>query len=346
MKPVIAITLGDPNGIGPEVALKAATRPGIRRICTPVLVGPDEAFAYWARRLGLRVRAHPFPPEGRHRSSGMNGGKAARSIGIAVPDRPAQLHISPGMLSAAAGDVAGTAIVHAMTLVRGGLADAIVTAPVSKQALHLAGFDFPGQTEMLLHLSRGRRVAMMLVGGGLRVGLATIHLPLRDVADALTAETLRERILTIRDALKTDWRIPRPRIAVLGLNPHAGEGGDLGHEEQRVIIPVVIALRRRGIRIEGPFPADAFFARLAPGRYDAIVAMYHDQGLIPLKMAAKSRAVNVSLGLPVVRTSPDHGTGFDIAGKGIADPGSMIEAIRLAVTIARNRKAASMRGRK
>jgi 4-hydroxythreonine-4-phosphate dehydrogenase len=340
MKPVIAITVGDPNGIGPEVALKAATRPDIRRICVPVLVGPDEAFSYWARRLRLRVIAHPFPLDTRLPRS-TTGGRTRRSIGIAVPDPPAHLKISPGTLSAEAGDVAGTAIVHAVTLIRRKLADAIVTAPVSKQALHLAGFEFPGQTEMLLELSRGRRVAMMLVAGDFRVALATIHLPLRDVPKALTAELLRERIRTVRDALTTDWRIRDPRIAVLGLNPHAGEGGDIGNEEQRVILPVIDGLRRRGMRVEGPFPADSFFARRVQGRYDAVVAMYHDQGLIPLKMFAKNRAVNVTLGLPVVRTSPDHGTAFDIAGRGIANPESMVEAIRLAVTIARNRKGAA-----
>jgi 4-phospho-D-threonate 3-dehydrogenase / 4-phospho-D-erythronate 3-dehydrogenase len=336
MKPAIAITIGDPNGIGPEVALKAASLPALRRICTPVLVGPDEAFSYWARKLGLRISAHPFPFEGGIRRTG----KDDRSIAIAVPEAPARLHISPGRLSAEAGDVAGLAIVHAVTLVRSGLAQAIVTAPVSKQALHLAGFNFPGQTEMLLHLSRGRRVAMMLVHERLRVGLATIHIPLRKVADTLSAPLLRERILTITDGLTLDWRIPRPHVALLALNPHAGEGGDIGNEEQRVIIPVMAALRRRGLRIDGPFPADAFFARYSPGDYDAVIAMYHDQGLIPLKMSARGRAVNVSLGLPLIRTSPDHGTGFDIAGKGIADPGSMIEAVRLAVTIARNRSAA------
>ena len=213
-------------------------------------MGPDEAFSFWARRLGLRVEAHPFPFEGGVRRSG----KEDRSIAIAVPDAPAHVHVSPGTLSAAAGHIAGLAIVHAVTLARRGLAQAIVTAPVSKQALHLAGFNFPGQTEMLLHLSRGRRVAMMLVHDTLRVGLATIHVPLRDVADTLTAPFLRERILTIRDGLRTDWRIPRPHIAVLALNPHAGEGGDIGNEEQRLILPAVDALRRRACGSMAPSP--------------------------------------------------------------------------------------------
>jgi 4-hydroxythreonine-4-phosphate dehydrogenase len=223
-------------------------------------------------------------------------------------------------------------------LVQGGHADAVVTAPVSKQALHLAGIRVPGQTEMLQQLTRSKQVAMMLVSPTLRVGLVTIHVPLRAVSSTLTADLLLSRCMLVYDALRGDWRISRPRLAVLGLNPHAGEGGDIGTEEQRLILPAIAALRRKGIRAEGPFPADAFFARYAPGSYDAVIAMYHDQGLIPIKMSAGGRAVNVSVGLPIVRTSPDHGTAFDIAGRGIADPRSMVEAIRLAVLIARNRR--------
>jgi 4-hydroxythreonine-4-phosphate dehydrogenase len=219
-----------------------------------------------------------------------------------------------------------------------GQVDAIVTAPVSKRGLHRAGFAWPGQTEMLQALSSSRHVAMMLVSQTLRVGLATIHLPLDAVAASLSFRDLKERILVIHQALVQDWNIRKPHLAVLGLNPHAGEGGDLGKEERRVIVPVIRSCRASGILLDGPFPADGFFARYRPGTYDAVVAMYHDQGLIPLKMSSFGRAVNVSVGLRIIRTSPDHGTAFDIAGKGVADPNSMVEAIKLAASLAKNRR--------
>jgi len=214
---------------------------------------------------------------------------------------------------------------------------AVVTAPVSKQAMHLAGVEYPGQTEMLAHLTGAPHVAMMLVSRTMRIGLVTIHLPLHEVSPALTVPLVREQITTIHDALVRDWHIRRPLLAVLSLNPHAGEGGDIGREEIDTIIPALRELQSSGVRLIGPLPADGFFARYKSGDFDAIIAMYHDQGLVPLKMSSGGRAVNVSAGLPIVRTSPDHGTGFDIAGKGIADPASMVEAITLAVTIARNR---------
>ena len=318
MKPVIAITVGDCNGIGPEVTLKAIGSAGVRRICTPLLVGPAEVFEKVARSLNIRVR-----------------------FLVAEPPREKKvspLRFSPGTLAADAGAAAGAAIREGVRLVLAGDAGALVTAPVSKHALHLAGINAPGQTEILQRLTGARSVAMMLVSGALRVGLATIHTPLRRVPQELTAALLRERITVIHRALRADWGVRTPRVAVLALNPHAGEGGDIGNEEQRVILPVIVALREKGMRLEGPFPADAFFARYAPGSYDAVVAMYHDQGLIPLKMSARGRAVNVTAGLPIVRTSPDHGTAFDIAGGRVADPASMIEAIRTAVALASHRR--------
>jgi 4-hydroxythreonine-4-phosphate dehydrogenase len=321
VKPTLALTSGDVNGIGPEVALKALRHPGVMRSCTPVLVGPEKIFHRVATRLG------------------------ASSIlsTVRILDPGAAVTVAPGAIRADAGRVAAMAIRTAVELVRTGAANAIVTAPVSKQALHLASYDFPGQTEMLQHLTGAPDVAMMLVSRTMRVGLATIHVPLNAVASLLTRDLLHRRIGTIHAALTGDWNIRRPRLAVLGLNPHAGEGGDMGSEEEQVIIPVIKELRRGGMQIDGPFPADAFFGRLNPGDYDAIVAMYHDQGLIPLKMSARGTGVNVSVGLPIVRTSPDHGTAFDIAGKGKADERSMVEAIRVAVTIARNRSTVTTR---
>ena len=336
MKPIIAITVGDYNGIGPEVSLKAIATPLVRRLCTPVLVGPSGIFERVASRLALRMRFLPFA------STGPGGG---RIVQILEPAGGTPVRFSPGRLSADAGAAAGAAIRTSIRLVLAGEARALVTAPVSKHALHLAGINAPGQTELLQRLTHSPHVAMMLVSGSLRVGLVTIHTPLRKVPRELTDALLRERITVIHRALRTDWRIRSPRLAVLALNPHAGEGGDLGNEEQRVIIPVIAALREEGLRLEGPFPADAFFARYEPGSYDAVVAMYHDQGLIPVKMSARGKAVNVSVGLPLVRTSPDHGTAFDIAGRSIADPASMIEAIRTAVSLSFHRPAATLEGK-
>lgn len=337
MKPAIAVTIGDYNGIGPEVSLKAIASPAVRSICTPVLVGPPGVFGRVASRCGIRLRFLPYPDA---------PGKDGRAVQVLAPPEGTRTRYFPGRLSADAGAAAGAAIAAAVELVMAGGAHALVTAPVSKHALHLAGINAPGQTEILQRLTHSPSVAMMLVSGALRVGLVTIHTPIAKVPRELTGKLLRERITVIHRALRTDWGIASPRLAVLALNPHAGEGGDLGHEEQRVIIPVVAALREKGMRVEGPFPADSFFARYVPGVYDAVVAMYHDQGLIPLKMSARGRAVNVSVGLPIVRTSPDHGTAFDIAGRSVADPTSMIEAIRTAVALADCRARSARRERR
>ncbi|RPH31042.1 4-hydroxythreonine-4-phosphate dehydrogenase PdxA [bacterium] len=336
MKPVVAITLGDFNGIGPEVALKSALHPSVRRLCTPLLIGAKPAFEFYARRY--RLPAHIRPLDGSAESE--RAGRGAITLSSVESSAVSAASVRPGLVSGRAGGAAARAVEAAVRLVQSGVADAIVTAPVSKRAMHLAGVDFPGQTEMVQHLSGASRVVMMLVCSRLRVGLITIHVPVREVARLISGALLRERIQVIDEALRNDWGIRQPALAVLGLNPHAGESGDLGAEEKQLIAPTLQQLRRTGLSLAGPFPADAFFARYKPGSYDAVVAMYHDQGLIPLKMLAAGRGVNVSLGLPVVRTSPDHGTGFDIAGKGTADPASMIEAIKLAVLIATHRRSA------
>lgn len=314
-KPIIAITVGDFNGIGPEVAVKSLRSSLVKRTCHSLLIGPREVFEYYARRLRI-----PLP-----------------TVPIIESSSVQREAILPGQLSSLAGATAAAAILHAVELVKQGLADAIVTAPVSKQALHLAGYNVPGQTEMVQRLSNSRRVAMMLVSKTMRIGLATIHVPVSKTASLLTRKLLREKIQVIHDALKQDWKIRSPKIAVLGLNPHASEGGDIGREDVDIVARVVKEFRIRKMRVEGPFPADSFFGKYKKGEYDAIVAMYHDQGLIPLKMSSFGKGVNISVGLNIVRTSPDHGTAFDIAGKGIADPGSMIEAIKLAALVATNR---------
>ena len=335
MKPRIGITVGDFNGIGPEVIIRSVMRPAVRRICTPVLIGPGDVFRFYARKLRKRVELRPVEAQTKE------AGAPPSSFPLIETGTIDPATITPGLVSKEAGAAAAAAIEVAVQKALGGELDAIVTGPVSKLAMHMAGIRFPGQTEFLQRLASSTHVAMMLVSRTMKVGLVTMHVPLSEVSRVLTAGLLKERIRTIHEALIRDWRIKHPVIAVLALNPHAGEGGELGREELDVIVPALRELSASGIRLLGPLPADGFFARYERGDLDAIVAMYHDQGLIPLKLTSAGRAVNVSVGLPIIRTSPDHGTGFDIAGKGVADPSSMIEAITLAVTIARNRKLSS-----
>jgi 4-hydroxythreonine-4-phosphate dehydrogenase len=240
-----------------------------------------------------------------------------------------------GQLSAAAGRAAYDAIVSAVEDARRGTVDAIATAPINKEAFRLAGLPWAGHTDLLAHLTGARDVAMLFYSEALRVVLATVHVPLAEVPRVLTRESLEATIvLTARELPR--FGIERPRIAVAGLNPHAGEHGLFGREEETVIAPAIARACDRGIAVSGPFAADTLFVRARRGEFDVVVACYHDQGLIPVKLAAFGRAVNVTLGLPIVRTSVDHGTAFDIAGKGIADPESMIAAVLLAAKLARS----------
>ena len=252
---------------------------------------------------------------------------------IYAPD--ANTPFVPGALSEDAGRAAYDTIVRAVDDVRRGHADALATAPVNKEAFRLAGLPWHGHTDLLAHLTGVSHVAMMFHSDKLRVVLATIHIPLADVPRALTRESLESTIaLTARELPRFGY--PSPRVAVAGLNPHAGEHGLFGREEQDVIAPAIAACRAGGVDVCGPFPADTLFVRAARGEFDIVVACYHDQGLIPVKLLAFGQAVNVTLGLPIVRTSVDHGTAFDIAGRGVADPESMIAAVLLAARLARS----------
>jgi 4-hydroxythreonine-4-phosphate dehydrogenase len=282
----VAITAGDPAGIGPEIAQKAADDPRVRDLCDPVV----------------------------YRTQGDD-------------------HIATGEPSAGAGRAAYRAICEAVRDALAGTVDAIATAPISKVAFSRAGLPWKGHTDLLAHLSGSDRVAMMFWSEPLKVVLASVHVALRDVPRVLTRGLLEEIIETAHRDLPT-FGLVAPRLALAGLNPHAGEQGLMGDEEERVLRPAVEAARSRGVDISGPFPADTIFLRATRGEFDVVVAMYHDQGLIPVKLLAFGRAVNVTLGLPIVRTSVDHGTAFDIAGKGIADPSSMIEATLLAARLA------------
>ena len=290
MQPVVAITAGDPAGIGPEIAAAAAADPRVREVCRPVIYGPPD---------GTR-----FPP---------------------------------GELSADAGRAAYDAICRAVADARAGIVAAVATAPVNKLAFSRAGLPWKGHTDLLAHLTGAPRVAMMFWSEPLKVVLATIHIPLASVPAALTRD-LVDGVIDLSARELPRFGLPRPRLAVAGLNPHAGEEGMFGEEERATLAPAVAAARLRGIDVSGPFPGDTVFGRAARGEFDAVIACYHDQGLIPVKLLAFGRAVNVTLGLPIIRTSVDHGTAFDIAGTGRADASSMIEATLLAARLATNRE--------
>ena len=286
MKARVAITVGDPAGIGPEIAARAAADPRVLGSCDPMVYAPTEGAIF-----------------------------------------------APGVLSGDAGRVAYDIILRAVDDAQRGVVDAIATAPVNKEAFRLAGLPWHGHTDLLAHLTGSRHVAMMFYSEALRVVLATVHIPLADVSRALTRASLEATIdLTARELPR--FGIAHPRIAVAGLNPHAGEHGLFGQEEDTAIRPAIAACRARGIDVSGPFPGDTVFVRARRGDFDVVVACYHDQGLIPVKLVAFGQAVNVTLGLPIVRTSVDHGTAFDIAGKGVADPESMIAAVLLAARLA------------
>jgi 4-hydroxythreonine-4-phosphate dehydrogenase len=286
--PIVAVTVGDPSGIGPEIAVRAAEDSRVTAVCRPVLYGPHTADAIAA-----------FPA---------------------------------GEINARSGRAAYDAIVAATQDALAGRVAAIATAPVNKAAWAAADLPWPGHTELLAHLCGVSDVAMMFWSEALRVVLVTVHMPLSEVPRALTADRLLSVIrLTARSLPR--FGIAHPRLGVAGLNPHAGEHGLIGTEEQTAVIPAIEMARAGGIDVTGPWPADTLFVRALRGDFDVVVAAYHDQGLIPVKLAAFGRAVNVTLGLPVVRTSVDHGTAFDIARKGVADPGSLVEAVLLAARL-------------
>ncbi len=328
----LAITMGDPGGIGPEVTLKALAARPVAKLVQPILVGDLAVWRETAERLGVNLRfaaAAPMPPAG--------------CVPVVVTSELATRHRRPGLPStrravAACGEAAYAAILAAVGLVQKGEAAAVVTAPISKAHLGAAGHDFPGHTELLAQLAGGVPVRMMMVGSQLRVALVTTHLALAEVPRSLSRANVLETIAIASKALRRHFGIPSPRVAVAGLNPHAGEQGRFGMEEVQVIAPAVQAARRRGHDVSGPFAADGLFAQAAHGDYDAVVCMYHDQGLGPFKLLHFADGVNYTAGLPFVRTSPDHGTAFDIAGTGQADPRSMMAALQLAARCCSSRK--------
>lgn len=325
----LAVSMGDYNGIGPEVILKAFSKNVLLDTTVPVVFGAERVFRFYAGRAGVDASIRVI--------NDVDEAEAGTVNLINVVDDES-IVIKPGVTSRQAGMAAVKAIEKATMACLADQADALVTAPISKEAVSLAGFPHPGHTEYLAELCKTGEFVMLLVHRNLRVGLVTIHIPVYAVRDQISENALRSRIAVIHNGLIRDFGIDHPAIAVLGLNPHAGDGGVIGREELDIIIPVIRSLRENGFHLDGPFPADGFFGSRQYEQFDAVLAMYHDQGLIPFKTIAFHAGVNVTLGLPIVRTSPDHGTAFAIAGKNQANPQSFREAAELAVTIVNNRK--------
>lgn len=320
--------MGDPAGVGPEVVVKALAAPEVRRFCRPIVLGDGDLLERVRRRQQrIGYRLVQWRPGDRLPATEVEIPvySLSRLEGEALPGRP----------SVSCGRAAYCYIKSATELILSGAADALATAPISKRVLHLAGHRYPGHTELLAELTHTKECRMMLVGDGLRITLVTVHVPYRAVPRKLSRSAIRVTLDLTERALRRYFGVRRPRIAVAALNPHAGEEGIFGAEERTMIAPAVRAARRRGIGAEGPYPADSLFFRAARGDFDAVVSMYHDQGLIPLKLANFFGGVTFTLGLPFVRTSVDHGTAYDIAGKNIADPSSMRAAILLAARLAR-----------
>lgn len=316
--------MGDPAGIGPEVVLKAVAEEEIRRACIPLIVGDAQLLAHAARTLDLQ-----------------SGYDIVRS-GEPIPDQlsePIIFHldningiIEPGIESGVAGRAAGGYIEAAVELCAAGSVDAIATAPINKRSLFLGGYSFPGHTEFLAHLTGSEEYAMAFVAANLRIVLISTHVPLAEAIRLVEGDRIIRTINLANRELKR-WGIERPRLAMAALNPHGGEGGLFGMEESSEIVPAIEACRRDEIDVQGPFSADTVFLRASRGEFDAVIACYHDQAMIPVKCLSFGEAVNVTLGLPFIRTSVDHGTAFDIAGKGIAEHSSMVAAIKLAAEL-------------
>ncbi len=328
-KPVIGITIGDFNGIGPEVILKALSSSHILSICTPVIYGSMKIFSRYRKLLDLKewfINQINSPKQISHKKTNL----------ITVLGNK-NFEVQPGTLTPEAGQMALKALQMAVEDLKQGYIDAVVTAPISKTNIQSEEFQFPGHTEFFTTMFEQKESLMLLVADQLRVAVATGHVPLVEVSKRLTRQLIHTKTSILLESLRKDFGILKPRIAVLGFNPHAGENGLLGDEEQQVIRPAVLEMKKKGELVYGPFPADGFFGQGDFKKFDAVLAMYHDQGLIPFKTLAFERGVNFTAGLPIVRTSPDHGTAFDIAGKGLADETSLREAIFLACDIAKYR---------
>ncbi len=324
--PKIGITMGDPTGIGPEIIVKSLSMQEPFAFCRPVVFGDREVLfrAIQIQNLSASLELIDEIPE--------NGYQPGRIFLFSL-SRLSLRSLRFGQPDKACGEAMAKYVEEAFRWVASGKIDAITTCPINKQAMNEAGYLFPGHTEFLAHLAGASDVAMMFLGSRWKIVLVTTHLPLKDVASRITANRILTTIRLTDEGVRKYFGVSHPRIAVLGLNPHCGEGGLLGEEENKEILPAILEARSLGVDLEGPFPADSFFDCSRRSAFDAIISMYHDQGLIPMKMLDFREAVNFTLGLPFIRTSVDHGTAYDIAGKGVADPTNLIKAIRAAANL-------------
>lgn len=335
MPPKIVITMGDSAGVGTEVIVKTLSLPDIYKICQPVVIGDAKvlkSILEFSKTLTSKGELRLNPIRDIRKAKFNYGVIDLFDLGNIDMDK-----LKPGRIDPMCGKATFEYIKKGVEIVQSGKAKGMVTAPLCKKSMEEAGFSYPGHTELLAELTGTKDFAMMLVGGNLRVVLVTRHLPLKEVASSLSKEKILLAIRLGVEAMKA-WGIDSPRVGVCALNPHAGEWGILGKEEMETIIPAIEEARKEGITISGPLPSDKTFYDAAGGRYDLAIAMYHDQGQVPVKLLSFTKSVNVTLGLPFVRTSPCHGTGFDIAGQNKANPQSFIEAIKLAAKLLKEKR--------
>ncbi len=327
VKPTLAISIGDINGIGPEVILKTFEDSRLLKYVTPVVYGSSQVLAYYKKLTNCQIDYH--------QPQGLAQLHPKKLNVLNIWNGPVDLF--PGQANTEGGRYAYLSLEHAVRDLKAGKVDGLVTAPINKQLLATQGFEYPGHTEYLTAASNKKESLMLLVREKLRVGVVTGHVPLREVSGRLTREKIAQKVDIFYQSLQIDFGIKKPRLALLGLNPHAGEEGLLGTEEQDTIVPVVEEGRNKGQFLFGPFSADGFFGSTQFHQFDGILAMYHDQGLIPFKTMAFEHGVNFTAGLDFVRTSPDHGTAYAISGKNLAIPTSFREAVYLAIDIIRHR---------
>jgi 4-hydroxythreonine-4-phosphate dehydrogenase len=327
-KPKIGITIGDLNGIGPEVVIKALADSRMSALITPVVYGSSKVISFYKKQLNIE--------DFNYTQAKGRGQFAPKSINV-INCWEDNFEITPGKASKDAGKAAFMAIKQACEDLKDGVLDGLVTAPIDKQSIHSVDFPFKGHTEYLTEFFGAGDSLMFMVSDTVKIGLVTEHVSLKDVPALITKERIEKKLALMENSLKKDFGVQKPKIAVLGLNPHAGDGGLLGMEEEDIIKGVVNEQRSKGKLVFGPFPSDGFFGNSQYSRYDGILAMYHDQGLIPFKTLAFENGVNFTAGLPVVRTSPDHGTAYSIAGKNQANEQSIREAIYTAASIVRHR---------
>ncbi|WP_372932396.1 4-hydroxythreonine-4-phosphate dehydrogenase PdxA [Mariniphaga sediminis] len=325
----VGISHGDINGISYEVIMKTLLDPRILEMCTPIIYGSPKVAAYHRKALNINNLSlnHIRNPK----EAGPNRAHVLNCIDDDV-------RVELGKSTPMAGEASFMALDKAVTDLHEGLIDVLVTAPINKDNIQSEKFNFPGHTEFLAQRFNAGNFLMLMVSETMKVGLVTTHLPLSQVADHITKEVILSKLRIISHSLQQDFAITRPRIAVFGLNPHAGDNGLLGNEENEIILPAIVEAKKEGIIALGPYPADGFFGSENYRRFDAILAMYHDQGLIPFKLASFERGVNYTAGLPVVRTSPAHGTAYALAGEGKASPDSFRQALYLALDIYKNRQ--------